>query len=60
MSVPTRNKAENEGVSTTVSQLEKDSFLFSTDEGVAKRRIWRKLDFHLLPLITLLYLLSSL
>jgi hypothetical protein len=60
MSMPTRNKAENEDVSTTVSQLEKDNFSFSSDEDVAKRRVWRKLDLHLLPLTALVYLLCFL
>ena len=32
----------------------------STVGDVEKGRIWRKLDIHLLPLVTLLYLLSFL
>jgi hypothetical protein len=61
-SVPAQEKVECEGVSTTVSQIEKDHFSFSTDEDVAKirKRIWRKLDFRLLPLTALLYLLCFL
>jgi hypothetical protein len=33
---------------------------FSTVGDVKIRRIWRKLDIHLLPLVSLLYLLSVL
>jgi hypothetical protein len=33
---------------------------FSTVGDVEMKRIWRKLDIHLLPLVTLLYLLSFL
>ncbi|KAI9455429.1 MFS general substrate transporter [Lactarius psammicola] len=52
MSVPTQEKVECEGVSTTSH--------FSSEGDVAEGRIWRKLDTHLLPLATLLYLLSFL
>lgn len=61
MSVPTEEKVDNEGVSPVDSQ--KDQFYTSSandSEDVATRRIWRKLDFHLLPLISLLELLSFL
>ncbi|KAH8994728.1 MFS general substrate transporter [Lactarius hatsudake] len=52
MSVATQEKVESERVS---------SMSYSSSDGdVAKGRIWRKLDIHLLPLATLLYLMSFL
>jgi hypothetical protein len=60
MSVLTHEKVEDERDSPAVSQLQNDRFSFSTDEDVVQRRIWRKLDFHLLPLTALLYLLCFL
>ena len=61
-SMPVQEKLESEGVSTTISQIEKDHLSFSIDEDVAKirKRIWRKLDIRLLPLTSLLYLLCFL
>ncbi|KAI9442626.1 MFS general substrate transporter [Lactarius indigo] len=52
MSVPTQEKVGSEGVSSTS--------YFSSDGDAAEGRIWRKLDTHLLPLVTLLYLMSFL
>ena len=60
MSVPTQEKVEKEAASPTISQPEKDHFSFSTDEALAKKHIWRKLDIHLIPLTALLYLLCFL
>jgi MFS family permease len=53
MSLPTQEKMESGAVSPTGSQ-------FSTKGDVAKSHIWRKLDTHLLPLTTILYLLCFL
>lgn len=61
MSVPTKEKVDSEGVSPVVSQ--KDQFYTSSAndlEGAAMSHIWRKLDIHLLPLVSLLELLSFL
>ncbi len=52
MSVPTQEKVECESLSSTTH--------FPTDGDVAEGRIWRKLDAHLLPLATFLYLLCFL
>ena len=60
MSVLTHDKVEGERDSPAVSQPENDRFTFSTDEDVVQSRIWRKLDFHLLPLTAFLYLLCFL
>ncbi len=49
-------KVESEAISSTGSQKD----YCPTDDDVAKEQIWRKLDAHLLPLATLLYLLSFL
>lgn len=46
--------------SVTHSGSQKNDFSTFTDGDVAKKRIWRKLDTHLLPLVSLLELLSFL
>jgi hypothetical protein len=61
MSFPSEEKVDSWGVSPVVSQ--KDQYYTSSTndlEDVAMRRIWRKLDTHLLPLVSLLELLSFL
>jgi hypothetical protein len=61
MSVPTEEKVDSEGASPVVSK--KDQYYTSSAndlEDVAMRHIWRKLDTHLLPLVSLLELLSFL
>jgi hypothetical protein len=59
MSAPTQEKVESKGVSPSSSQKDHSS-TFSTDGDVAMRHVWRKLDIHLLPLTSLLYLLCFL
>ena len=57
----TEEKVDGNGVSPVGST--KDKFYTSSandTEDVAMKRIWRKLDIHLLPLISLLELLSFL
>jgi hypothetical protein len=58
MSVLTQEKVVNGSVSPSTTQ--KNHFSTFIDEDVTKRRIWRKLDTHLLPLVSLLELLSFL
>ena len=59
MSIPTQEKVENGAISPIGSQKNQFS-TFSTDRDVVERRIWRKLDIYILPLISLLELLSFL
>ncbi|KAN0135404.1 MFS general substrate transporter [Lactarius tabidus] len=59
MSAPTQEKVESKGVSPSSSQKDHSS-TFSTGEDVAMGHVWRKLDIHLLPLTSILYLLCFL
>lgn len=54
MPVPTKEKFKNEGVLATFSK----GYNVLTLEDVDKGRVWRTLDMHILPFVTLLYLMS--
>ena len=56
MPEPTKEELKTEGALSTFSK--EDSVPMYED--VEKGRIWRSLDFHLLPFVSLLYLLSFL
>ena len=56
MAESTNEELKNEGVLSISSREGNDSVFYD----VGKRRIWRTLDFHLLPLVSLLYLMSFL
>jgi hypothetical protein len=59
MSILTQEKADN-GSRVSHTSPQKSHFSTFADGDLAKRRIWRKLDIHLLPLVSLLELLSFL
>jgi len=50
---------KNASPTTTVSESKAEP-TYPVTGGAAERRIWRKLDYHLLPFVSLLYLLSFL
>jgi len=56
MPEPIKEDPKSEGALSTFSK--EDSVQIY--ENVKKGRIWRSLDFHLLPFVSLLYLLSFL
>jgi len=56
MAESTKEELKNEGVLSTSSREGNVSVFYD----VGKRHIWRTLDFHLLPFVTLLYLMSFL
>jgi len=56
MAGSTKEELKNEGVFSTTSREGNGSVFYD----VGKRHIWRTLDFHLLPFVSLLYLMSFL
>ncbi|KAN0135409.1 major facilitator superfamily [Lactarius tabidus] len=55
--MPDHDKEKDQSVDVASASIEGE---LSSVGGIAKMRIWRKLDIHLLPLLTLLFFLSSL
>ncbi len=53
-------KEELESKLERAPSVSSQEYPFSTVGDVAKMRIWRKLDYHLLPSVALLYFLSFL
>ena len=58
MSVPTQEKVDNGAVSPTDSQKNQSSTISVKRDVATERRVWRKLDIHILPVVSLLDLLS--
>jgi hypothetical protein len=60
MSVPTQEEVENGAVSPTGSQKIQFFTISVERDVVTERRIWRKLDLYILPVVSLLELLNFL